>query len=332
MRNKTYINPKLILSVISCLVISCLALIIILNRQFISDQIIVWSYSPTEEISYFATRTGLSDDGKFIYLASRPALDGTQTFNSVCNSVENVASILGCYTDSQIYIYDVHDARLDGIREVTAVHETLHAIYARLSDGEKAKLDLLLEAEYSKIKNDANFKSRMDFYARTEPGQLNNELHSVIGTEIASVSPQLELYYKKYFVDRQKVVALNQKYLGVFDTLKNNAEAIYNQLDSLGKQITHDSTAYNQAVSQLNSDIDSFNYRANNNYFNTQYQFNVERSELVSRISTLEFMRVDVNNNIKKYDLLMDQYNSIATESKKLYNSLDSSLAPAPSI
>lgn len=332
MRNKTYIKPKLILSIISCLAIFGLALVISLNRQYISDQLIVWSYSPTEEIGYFATRTGLNDNGKFIYLASKPTLDGTQTFSSVCGNVENVASILGCYTNKQIYIYDVHDTRLDGIREVTAVHETLHAIYARLSSSEKAKLNVLLEAEYAKIKDDANFKSRMDFYARTEPGQVDNELHSVIGTEVANISPELESYYRKYFVDRQKVVALNRKYLDVFDALQSEADAIYSQIDLLGRQITSDSAAYNQSVQQLNSDIDDFNYRANNNYFNTQYQFNAERSELTYRISSLESMRVNVNSNIKEYDSLMDQYNSIATESKKLYNSLDSSLAPAPSI
>ncbi len=332
MRNKTYIKPKQILSIITCLMAFSLVLLVILNRQFISDQLIVWSYYPTEEISYFATRTGLNKDGKFIYLASRPKLDGTQTFNSVCGSVENVTSILGCYANNRIYIYDVQDTKLDGIREVTAVHETLHAIYARLSDDEKAKLNILLEAEYRKIKDDADFKSKIDLYARTEPGQLDNELHSVIGTEVASISPELEAYYQKYFISRQKVVALNQKYLSAFEVLREKADTIYSQLDTLGEQITLASAAYNKSVSQLNSDIDNFNYRANKNFFDTQDQFDNERSELVNKISSLESTRTNVNNNVKEYNSLLNQYNSIATESKKLYNSLDSSLAPAPSI
>ena len=36
-------------------------------------------------------------------------------------------AVLGCYANREISIFNVTDQRLDGIREVTAAHEMLHA-------------------------------------------------------------------------------------------------------------------------------------------------------------------------------------------------------------
>ncbi len=321
-----------VFSITVCCMMLVSAAFIVINKQNINDQIAVWSFSPSSSIKGLSSRSGMNSKGEFVFFASHPLIDSTQNFNTECDNVENVVSVLGCYVNGRIYIYGVSDPKLDGIKEVTASHEMLHAAYDRLSPNKKKYVNILLVEEYNKIKDDESFTQRMSFYAKTEPGQLNNELHSVIGTEIMNISDDLEDYYKSYFSSREKVVKLNQKYLNVFTELKNQADLINSRLDQLATQINTDTNEYNQEVNDLNSAIIEFNNRADSGQFNTQSQFSNERGVLLTRISSAESDRLLIKENIDQYDILLSEYNSIATESKKLYSSLDSTLAPAPSI
>jgi len=324
-------KSKIILNIIISLILIVLSLLIVANRQRIIDQITVWQFHATSAITALVDRAGMNSNGKFLYLASQPILDSTQNFNNECDRIENTTSILGCYSNSRIFVYDVTDQKLDGIREVTATHETLHAVYARLDSTEKAKIDVLLEAEYKKLENNKDYSDRMAFYARTEPGERDNELHSVIGTEIANINPDLEKYYDNYFSDRQKVVALNTKYSSVFINLKNHANVLLAQLNALSKSISSGTEKYNSDVKTLNSDIIAFNKRADSGSgFNSQSQFNSERAVLSARVDELDVNRSKIDSDIATYDQILAEYNSLASESKKLYNSIDSTLAPAP--
>jgi len=309
-----------------------MAAFLIIYRQRIMDQITVWQYTPTTEINSLVERSGMNDNGKFIFFASQPKLESTNNFNKECSKVENTTSILGCYNLSRIYIYNVTDSRLDGVREVTASHEMLHSAYTRLSHDEKIKLDKMLEAEYEKLKDNKDFSQLMSYYDRTEPGERDNELHSLIGTEISNMNPELETYYSKYFSDRQKIVALNAKYIGVFMVLKKSDDEITAKINDAYAAISKQKSDYSSAVSLLNSDIAQFNSQASSSYFSSQAQFNYQRSLLVTRSATLETMRQDINSGIANYDALIVEHNANATESQKLYNMIDSSLAPAPSV
>ncbi|HZJ34910.1 MAG TPA: hypothetical protein VFD55_02800 [Candidatus Angelobacter sp.] len=322
----------IISSIFVSLILIVVSLLIVINKQYIIDQISVWRYSPTIEINSLAERSGIDGYGKFLYLASQPSLDATQNFNDACDRVENITSILGCYSDYKIYIYDVTDVQLDGVREVTAAHEMLHAAYARMSIEEQADLNLLLEAEYGKLEANNEFSDRMAFYARTEPGQRDNELHSVIGTEVSNIDPELEAHYDKYFSDRQKVVALGAKYSSVFHKLEDRANELTAQLNALALSISNDSSEYDTDINTLNSDILSFNFRANNGGFSTMSQFYYERSVLYNRVTNLDAMRVGIVDDISRYNAILDEYNSNTSQLKKLYSSIDSTLAPVPSV
>lgn len=321
-----------IASFVCCCLLIVFSYLIIVNKQYIIDQITVWQFKPTEEALSLIERAGMSESGKFIYLASQPKLDGTQNFNDECNRVENMSAILGCYTDGKIYIYNVTNNQLDGIREVTAVHETLHAIYDRMDDKEKSKINKLLEEEYSKIKDDKKLSELMDYYSRAEPGQRDNELHSIIGTEISDIGSELESHYGKYFADRQKVVDLNDKYSSIFRQLEERAEDIVEQMNSLSENISLRISQYNTDVATLNGQIATFNERANSGDFSSQSEFNYERSILSSRASGLNYLRNSINNDISTYNELLSEYNSIDSQSEKLKNSIDSTLAPVPSV
>ena len=310
-------------------------MLILVYRQRIIDQITVWGYKPTEQATSLVKRAGLNDNGIFYYYASQPSLFDTSTaveFNKTCNNTEKTSAILGCFSGNKIYINYISDKQLDGISEVTAAHETLHAIYNRISDSEKIKVDKLLEDEYKKLSGNNYYADLLAFYSSYEPGQRDNELHSIIGTEVAQLDPELESYYDQYFVNRQDVVNLDAKYSGVFKSLKAKADDLSGQIDKLLSVITSLSSQYNIDAQLLKNDISAFNERAQNGGFTSQSQFNNERAVLVSRAAALDATRATIQNDYKNYQDMVAQYNSYATQSKKLFDTINSNLVSSPSV
>jgi hypothetical protein len=319
-------------AIIAAAVSVLLALLLFINRQQIVDQLTVWQFRPTGEVQALADRSGMGDRGRFYFYASQPSLEAADQFNQKCDRKEEATAILGCYTAGRIYIYNVTNEMLDGIREVTAAHEMLHAAYERMSDGERSRINALVEDEYAKLRADSAFSERMAFYDRTEPGQRDNELHSIIGTEVADVSPMLEVHYKAYFNDRSKVVALHDKYASVFEQLQQQADTLSSQLTQLTDRIEKATSQYNADVARLNQDIESFNARANSGAFVSEVAFQNERAVLTDRAAQLESARTSVNGMIDEYNRLRDELISVAGQSDALNRSIDSSLAPAPSV
>lgn len=308
------------------------AALLFLNRQLIVDQLSVWQYKPNEAVVQLAKRATMSDHGEFYFYASQPAIEAAPRFNEKCAKKEESAAILGCYDGRNIYIYDVTDPQLDGIREVTAAHEMLHAAYDRLSGDEKAKVNALLEVEYEKLKDNVEFAERMAFYARTEPGERANELHSIVGTEVANISPELETYYKKYFNDRSAVVVLHEKYANVFLALQKRSDEISKQLEEMAQSIDAKSAEYNSAIAKLNSDIATFNAKSSSGGFSSQAQFQAEKNTLLTRAKQLEQSRNSINALISQYNQLRQELEAIASQSEALNRSINSSLAPAPNL
>jgi len=323
-------------TIIFCLILVVATIFILAYRQRIVDQITVWGYSASPEATNLVKRAGMNDNGIFYYYASQPALFDTSSaasFNKACSNTEKTTAILGCYSNSKIFINVISDKQLDGISEVTAAPETLHAIYNRLSDSEKTKVDKLLEDEYVALSKDKYYSDLLAFYSSYEPGQRDNELHSIIGTEVAKISPELEAYYDQYFTNRQDVVNLDVQYSSVFKSLKAKADALSGQIDSLLSTVTSLTNQYNNDAQQLKSDINSFNSRAQSGGFTSQSQFNAERAVLTGRANALDGMRATIQSDYKNYQSLVAEYNSYATQSKKLYDTINSnSLVSSPSL
>lgn len=332
MSNQNNKGLKVFFGVVVCLAFSSVSAFAIINRQFVVDQIVVWRFETTSEVTDLVDRAGMNDYGKFLYLASEPVLESTQLFNSECQRTEVTTSILGCYKAGQIFLYDIDNPDLDGIRETTAAHETLHAAYARLSDSERTRVDGLLQSEYENFDHIVEYQELIEYYESAEPGQQNNELHSIIGTEIADISDELEDYYSKYFSNRQLVVALNTKYKEVFRVLNAKIEKLDAELEVLSNNIKNDVAQYNADTALLNTDIISFNAKANNGGFTTIIQFNSARQILINQIYNLEDIKADIESDIALYEEMTNEYNEIAIESQKLSNSINSSLAPLPSV
>lgn len=302
------------------------------NRQLVSDAVSYYTFHPTAAVEEIAARDLLTEWGKFYLYANNPSVDGGMAFNKACANKESGTAILGCYTGDRIYIYKVDDKRLDGIQEVTAAHELLHAVYDRMSDKDKLAINKLVEAEYAKLRDNPQFSKRMEYYARTEPGERDNELHSIIGTEVASISPELEAHYKRYFENRKEIVAFHDAYSSAFTKLADQAKSLEGQMDTLSKQISTQSDTYNADVESLNADIQDFNGRAAKGGFSDQAEFDTERQALEDRVTRLADDRKDINSKIDRFNALRNQYNNIVTQSNDLYKSIDSSLAKTPQV
>jgi curved DNA-binding protein CbpA len=228
-------------------------------------------------------------------------------------------------------VYDIDNEQLDGIEEVTTAHEALHAAWDRMSDADRESVSVLLEAEYDAL-GDPKLKERMDYYARTEPGERHNELHSIIATEVAQISPALEEYYSQYFDDRSKVVTLYASYNAVFTRLADESEALYARLGVLSTEIDSLKGAYQAEATALSNDIATFNQKASGGGFTSDSEFNKQRSVLVSRSRELEAQRTIVNEKVKLYNDENAKYQALVVQSEELNKSIDSTLAPAPSL
>jgi hypothetical protein len=304
---------------------------LLMNQQYVRDQVSVWNYTPTSSVAAISTRVDFSEQGKFYFYTTHPEIDGSEEFNADCPRQEVGNPILGCYSAGRIFIYDVTNPDLDGIEEVTAAHEMLHSAWERMSADDQAKIGLLLRADYQRIQEDTELKNRMDYYQRTEPGQFENELHSILGTEVAGLQPELEMYYKKYFNDRQKVIALHDKYDTLFKEVKAKSDALYNELTDLGKSIDARSTQYEADSGQLSAAIQSFNQRATNGEFSSISQFDTERAALVARTNKLDAERRSITAEIATYNTKYESYQKLASQIEVLNTSIDSTKVLEPS-
>lgn len=312
------------------------SLFVALNPQYISDTIRFWTYTPTTQVATITSDIQFTDNGKFLFYASRPVVADSQSFNQSCDRKEQNTAIIGCYVGDTIYVYDVTNEKLDGVKEVTAAHEMLHAVYQRLTTSEKKKVDQLVEEEYTKLSADPAYADRMAFYARTEPGERDNELHSIIGTELSVIDPELEAHYAQYFRDRSKIVAYYNKYNGAFKQLKEQSETLASQLDTLGKKIESDKAAYSAEVAALNTDVDEFKRRDAANDFESVAKRNAELLTLQSRISATDKKRnmviATIQNEVNQYNELVKEFNATQVQSQELFKSIDSTVVSAPSV
>lgn len=292
------------------------------------DAVRASSFHPNADITRVDSRVGLTARGQQIFYATAPIIEDRDAFNTDCESVERTAAILGCYVRDRIYLYNIQGSELDGALEVTASHEMLHAAYARLNIFEQAHVNKMINAEYAKIKDNPDIKQEMQYYAQAEPGEEINELHSIIGTTIKDLPTDLEQYYARYFTDRAAIVAMNTRYTAVFDEVNQQASDLQDQITTEAAAIKQASAQYNTDLSQLNSDIESFNERATGGGFTSQYAFTVAHQVLSARIQQMKDRQVALNQQIDTYNADVAEYNKLAVRAKQLNQSINGVEAP----
>ena len=182
---------------------------------------------------------------------------------------------------------------------VVAAHEMLHAAWDRFSTTEQQQLVPLLEREASNLKGDPAFQARLDYYAKNEPGQRDNELHSIIGTEIASISPELEAHYAKWLGNRRALVQLQGKTNAVFTDLEKRSTELSESMDALRAAISDEYALYTSGYAQLNADIRRFNARTD---FTSQRQADMVKGTLETRRTSLDARYADILAKTAEYN------------------------------
>ncbi len=303
-------------------------LVAVIKHQLIVDYILGFDYQPTTRVAQIIDDLELTSEMDRITRASRPLLQTAEQFNQNCQRKESGNYILGCYNGYQIYVYRIKNPEIKSSETVTMAHELLHAVYQRMSSSERRKINNLLSIEYRKIDNEA-FRKRIEFYQRTEPGELYNELHSIIGTEFSPISSDLEKYYSRYFNNRQKIVDYNFEYNQKFVKLNQQREKLTKQMDQTKAEFDKLNRQYKLDGQKLTQDINYFNRRAERGSFYSKAEFYRERKALIARQNQLEKTYQLLTQKNKHYNQLVDQYNKTVETTNKLSKDLDS-YAPIP--
>jgi hypothetical protein len=301
-----------------------------MNWRWMADEYVIWQNPPSGEVTEMAERAMMTDLGRRLFFASAPTLDTAAEFNEHCADRESEMVLLGCYYNGgifgRIHIFNITDAEIAGAKYVTAAHEMLHAAYARLDSWTKDMLNEKLEEMYQKL-DDAELKELMASYEKTEPGEKYNELHSILGTEYAELSLELEVYYEQYFVDQDAVAGLAAQYKKVFRDIENAQKELDTKMGALKAKIEEDRADYEATLEQLNADILAFNAKNVPGGFATAAQFNSERSKLVARETALKSLGAQIRADIDQYNVWVEEFNKLGGRAQELNESFNSQKA-----
>lgn len=316
-------QPKVVGTIAAVL---CIVLVLTgawLQRYLIFDIARTVRYDPPDAVEQIANDLSLSDETRRTFYAYYPSLEGKDTFKQHC-AVTEKTNVLGCYVSLQgIYLYDVTDPRLDGVVEVTAAHEILHAAYERLSRSEKTRINTLLREVYESL-NDNRLKETIRSYEESGADILN-ELHSIIATEIQDIPTELEKYYSQYFIDRSSIVGLFTNYQSEFISRREKVNAADQRLEelwlsyeNLNQRVSSEAIVLQQEYASLIALRDSGNIR--------DYNDGVEAyNELVR---TYNSDVTEVQRMIDEYNALVVERNAIAIEEYELSQAIDSRPTP----
>jgi hypothetical protein len=302
---------------------------VLTHRLALYDWARLHNYQAPATVSQLATDTTLTPDARHIFYVNHPAIESSSVFNQNCKGQSEQTIVLGCYHSDQmgIYLYDVTDARLEGVEQVTAAHEMLHAAYDRLSAKDKNYVDGLLQDYYQHDLHDQRIIDTINAYKQSEPNDVVNEMHSVFGTEIQTLPTPLENYYKRYFTDRSQIAAYAASYESEFTTRKTQIAAYDAQLSDLKAQINSQeadlkakATAIDAARSRLDAQRSSGNIEA---YNAAVPGFNAQVDAYNSEVASTKDL-------VAQYNDIVAKRNAIVLEEQQLTQALDSQTVPQP--
>lgn len=324
----TYLRSYVILMTMNKRIASWLVSLLILAVPFVAwlqrEELFaayrLHNYTPSAEVVKLADATTMTPDARRLFYVYHPELEDRATFGNHCGNEEQTI-VLGCYIlHHGIYLYNVPDQRLDGVHEVTAAHEMLHAEYDRLSSSDRKKIDAMT-AQALKGITDQRLLDTIENYRKKDPSVVPNEMHSILGTEARSLPPDLEAYYKRYFTNRAAIVDFADKYKGEFTGREQKVDAIDKQLASLKSQIDSLNSSLETQQADLKSQYDQLQQQKRAGQI-SQYNAAVPAYNLA-----VNSYNADVNKQrslVSQYNSLVEERNNLALEENQLIKALDS--------
>lgn len=314
--------------IISCIFLILISVVLVvgfLNRDYLLDYFRATGYAPSGEMMKIRDRIELTENGEFIFDASSPVLDNRDDFNENCKTVASETAVLGCYTNKTIYIYNIESAELDGIREVTAAHELLHAVYARMDDAEKTDISAILNQVYKE--NMDVLQDDLDLYAGEE---RDEEIYVRVGTEIADLPEALERHYGRIFRNQDKIAVYYDNYKSVFRELKTELENLAAEMSDLNEQIGAKKIEYEAGIERLASEVAEFNdCAARAGCFASEAEFLDKRAELLAEQENLNKNYEEIVGLTEDYNAKVKIYNADVLRGKELNTIINSNQKPS---
>ncbi|PZD71765.1 Chromosome partition protein Smc [Acaryochloris thomasi RCC1774] len=315
------------------------------------SQFLNTSYEPSSpEIERLAIATAMTPDAQQLFYKQEPKIKPKEQFHTLCHKSgrdREKTIILGCFTSNgykgNIVIQSVTEPRLQGMMEVVAAHEMLHAAYQELGKAERARLAPKLRKAAQRVK-DSHLSSILEAYEAGDPEIYLNELHAYLGTELSDLGdPDLEQHYRQYFQDRQQVIALAQRSRSVLAQLEAQATQLKPEIDALEVSLKEQKNVIRQADSELDTrqqrlqqmkaDLRSLKQRAEaslrqgdsslvqefeyqKDRFNREVrQYNLQTQNLQERVA-------QINQQVETYKQKVDAYNNLAETNRSILKSL----------
>ncbi len=235
------------------------------HRDEILDAWYLKDYQPPAKIASLADRATMTTYGRRLFYRSKPEVDAERQALAAHCRIQNAKTIeLGCYLSTQkIYLLDIQQPELEMEMVVTAAHEMLHAAYDRLDGRERRRLNERLTSAAAALNNE-KLKQRLADYERLEPGERDNEIHSILGSEFGGLPADLEEYYATFFANRQAVVRYSDQFNRTFDGLHDEIKGLDNKIQATKANMnallrSGRVNAYNSQVAGVNADIALYN-------------------------------------------------------------------------
>lgn len=165
---------------------------------------------PQQGVSDVMARMALTEEGEKVFLSTRPLL--VEDIDTACGAEEDADEdfgTLGCYySTDRIYIYSDPGTWDDDLTVVTAAHELLHAMYARLDADERDRIDALVDDEVDRLPSDHPVHDQIDASVGNHEAGRADEQYAYLGAEIfprGGFSAELEAEYARTFTDRESL-------------------------------------------------------------------------------------------------------------------------------
>ncbi|TAH32515.1 hypothetical protein EYC58_02935 [Candidatus Saccharibacteria bacterium] len=293
------------------------------QRQAVADWMKLLGYQAPSPVAALATEDTMTPEATKLFYVNHPEIVRGTLFSSNCPAGGEKTVVLGCYkgNDRGIYLYDVTDERLNGVEQVTAAHEMLHAAYRRLSSSERKEVDGWLMAYYQNELTDQRIKDIIESYKKSEPDDVVNEMHSIFATEIATLPSNLETYYKRYFENRAKVIAYTSQYQAEFTTRQDQITTYDSQLKSLKSQIDANEATLKQqrsTLDKLSQQMQSAKARGDTAAYNSMVPgYN-------AKVNAFNVLLEATKSQIAQYNDLVEKRNAVAVEEQQLVKALSS--------
>lgn len=300
------------------ILLECLALAF---RMEVRDRIHLLSYEPSGDVLRLGEGAGLSDEGMRLLFIGRPVVVGREMFNARCRRQGEWTIVLGCYVSGDgIYIYGINDPRLEGIESVTAAHEMLHVAFERLGFAQRDRITSLLNEAYKEL-NNSRIEQVIAKYREVDPNQVGDELHSILGTEVAILPTELEEYYSQYFDNRQQVVTYAQNYAAAFSERTKGIEQLDSYLQELKGELEEKTDEIRVRGSNLTRMRNTMNQLLERNRIDGYNRLVADYNREVEEYNNLV---AEAKEYVNEHNLLVGDRNAMALEVREMVRELDS--------